>query len=186
MSANRRRAYWVAVLAVVVVIVCLAYWRLSSRAQWYGGPPSCLSQVQEIGMAMLIYAGNYGQYPDSLAVLLKVGYLSSPKTLICPSTGTHVPDDFPRGDALPDATLEVLKRADDFSSYVIVKGVSPRDPADFIILTEKDGAHNCKGRTCLFNNGNKVTVKWLPEAEFQKMMAAQLERMGRSGPKPAQ
>ena len=133
----------------------------------------CLNNLRQIGLAMKQYAvDNDDKYPDSFAALLKEGYLNTAKVFICPSSGRAIPDDFPAD--FKTADLADLKKIDELSDYVMVKGVTASSPADFILIHEKDGAHGGDGRNC---GHVDCHVRWYTEFEFQRMLREQRQRM---------
>ncbi len=100
---------------------------------------ACLSNVRQITLAMIQYAGEYDDnYPSALvdeneaaqrrfARLLKLGYLSAPKIFKCPSASyDEPPDSFDLdGDSLTDSSLGSIADVylnDDWCSY----GIDPR------------------------------------------------------------
>ena len=165
----RVRWWEIVVIAVLLALVGVFLW--PARVN---GPPGqwahCMSNIRQVGVAMLIYAEEHnGSYPESFGVLLKAGPFLSPRTFICPASGNKVPEDFPK-EGLQDADLSVLIRVDAWSDYVIVKGLSHAGREDIIVLYEKPGHHRASGRNCFFDDGH---VEWLSEAEFQAQMRRQ-------------
>jgi hypothetical protein len=143
---------------------------------------SCMNNAYGIGLMMTQYAEDHeGDYPPSLGVLLKEGYLTTVKVFLCPSSTDKLPGDFPKD--LKNADLAVLNQIEDFGSYAYVKGLRHENSAEMIILYDKPGHHRREGRNCLFDDGH---VEWLAEAEFQKRMKEQEARLRevRGGPQP--
>ena len=142
----RVRWWEIVVIAVLLALVGVFLW--PARVN---GPPGqwahCMSNIRQVGVAMLIYAEEHnGSYPESFGVLLKAGPFLSPRTFICPASGNKVPEDFPK------------------------KGLSHAGREDIIVLYEKPGHHRASGRNCFFDDGH---VEWLSEAEFQAQMRRQ-------------
>jgi len=142
---------------------------------------ACLNNEKQIMLALIQYAGDHDdKYPETLGILLKERYLNTHKVFICPSSGRggQFRSVFPPGN-LADLPLEELRKIDELADFVLVKGVSHADDADTIIIYEKNGAHGGEGRNVGFNDGH---VKWYPEHEFQRLLAAQNERLARKRP----
>ena len=176
---NRNTHPAVAALAIILAVALAAFIVLPMFAPWPFGPPParrahCLNNIRQVGLAMLVHAqDHHDRYPETFGVLLKEGYLTSTKVFVCPSSGTKVPEDFP-SENFKDVDLNVLDRVDEWSDYVMVHGVTPDSPRDFILLHEKRGSHNGEGGNCFFNDG---VTQWLSEAEFREQMKAQQARM---------
>jgi hypothetical protein len=136
---------------------------------------ACQSNVKQIGVFLIMYANDHDDaFPKTLGELLKGGYLTSAKTLHCP--GDAKPYKEPeQKDFRNMEVADIDKAIDPILSYALAEGVDHRDDAGTIVLYEKDGAHKGVGRHVLFNDGS---VKWLPEAEFQKRIAEQRQRSG--------
>ena len=131
---------------------------------------SCMNNIRQIGLAMFQYAGDHdGRFPDSFGALLKEGYLTTAKVFICPSSGNKVPEDFP-SESFEEADLSVLNRVDEWTDYVMVRGITHADPALFIVIHEKWGSHEGEGTNCFFNDGH---VKWYPREAFEKLLSEQ-------------
>jgi len=138
---------------------------------------SCMNNVRQIGLAMYQYAEEHdGKFPDSFGALLKGQYLTTAKVFICPSSGHSIPEDFP-GPPFDNVDLSVLKRVDEWSDYVLVRGVTPRSPRDFIVIHEKWGSHKEEGGNILFNHGH---VKWHTPDDLDRMLREQHVRMRES------
>ena len=162
-----------AILAAAFIIPAL------SRAKETGpGPPRgrCLMNVRQIGHTMIQYAIDHdGEYPPSLGVLMKDGYLTTWKLFICPSSEDRIPEEFSydapyASDRARTLDLDALNRVEEFGSYVMVKGLKHVGREDIIVVYEKAGNHREAGRNCFFDDGH---AKWLPEDEFQEHMKAQ-------------
>ena len=127
-----------------------------------------MARMRKLGVALIAYAHDHeGRFPDSWGELLKEVYLVYPAALVCPVSGNTVPDDFPKDPK--KAELAALKRADEFSDYVLIKGVSQTKAGDLILAHEKRPFVD-EGRCCLFVDGH---VEWLAEADFQKRIKTQ-------------
>jgi prepilin-type processing-associated H-X9-DG protein len=127
-------------------------------------------------LSMIQYAGEHDDaFPDSLGVLLKVGYINSPKVFFCPDRGGAAARlaGFPAAD-FTNAPLDQLRKIDDLADYVLVKGVKHTDDANTIVVHEKDGAHQGRGRNCAFNDGH---IQWLPEPVFQQAIKKQQDKL---------
>jgi len=141
-----------------------------AKAQEAARRASCMNNIRQIGIAMIQYSADHDdEFPPSFGVLLKVGYLITPKVFYCPSSPAKVPADFPE-DLKGAEVADMDKLLDASASYVMVKGIKHTADAGFIVLYEKEGAHNREGMNCFFNDGR---VQWLMEADFQERMKAQ-------------
>lgn len=122
----------------------------------YAPRAACLSNIRQIGLALIQYAGEYdGQYPPPLnpddadepaqyrfAYLLKYGYLSSAKVFQCPSAKGKVRPDFDKLDggrfmspSLRSICTHVL--ADDMVSYGFDPDASRHDHPARAILADR-------------------------------------------------
>jgi len=165
-----RVEWWEIVVPLVLLGIVGVWFFLPVVAN---GPPSlrvaCLNNIRQIGLAMIMYAQDHeGAYPSSFGVLLKGGYLPTPRLLICPASEDCIPEDFP--EDFKSADLHVLDSVEQWGSYVMVKGLTHEGRKDVIILHDKPGNHGGEGRNCYFDDGH---VRWLPEAEFQRHMKVQ-------------
>lgn len=162
---------WWDVPVGVVLVVLLAYFFWPARVgSGWSRRAACMNNVRQIGLAMQQYAMDHqDEYPPSLGVLMKEGYLNTWKVFICPSSGHKVPEDFPTED-LKDVDLSVLGRVDEWCDYVMVRGLERSSPGDFILLHEKYGSHDGEGTNCFFNDGR---VHWYPRKAFEKLLSEQ-------------
>lgn len=175
--------------AVPIALLLLALGLSALFAQGYGDAlvdgvelarrKACQSNVKQIGMSLAVYANDHDDaFPRTLGVLLKDGYLTSPKVLHCPADAKPYKDP-ERKDFKNMEVAEIDAAIEPILSYVLVPDVDRRDDAGTIALYEKDGAHQGVGRHVLFADGS---VKWLVEAEFQKRIAEQRQRPGAKKP----
>ena len=110
----------VELLVVIAIIGILAGFLLPalSKAQESARRAACLSNIRQVMLAMIQYAGEYDDdYPDEIegetdaapqrrfSKLLKFGYLSAAKVFKCPSAGYT---DRPDQDDLDEDSIEVL------------------------------------------------------------------------------
>jgi len=189
-------------MALVTLIVFLCKWNARTRVQvvvllvlcgsaaWSGiagfqrvkamirsatDPTSCGGNIRHIGLMMHQYATEHdGKLPKTFGLLVKEGYITTLRVFVCPSSGHSIPADFPDDDNLSTLDLSVLDRIDEWSDYVIVQGVTPDSPPDFILLHEKWGSHNGEGSNIWFMDAH---LKWHTREDLDRMLAEQYERM---------
>lgn len=140
-----------------------------AKAQEAARRASCMNNIRQIGLAMIQYAGdNDDKFPPSFGVLLKQGYLTTPKVFYCPSGGAMPPPDFPQD--LKNADVDEMNALLANSSYVMVKGITHAADVNAVVVYEKEGAHGNEGLNCFFNDGH---VQWLTQDMFQQLAEEQ-------------
>jgi prepilin-type processing-associated H-X9-DG protein len=177
MDTLRKDVSWPVAAAVIGGFV-VVLWFGFSGLQPHAGPAhraACMNNVRQIGLALRQYADDHkGQYPDSFAVLLKEGYITSSKVFVCPSSRTRIPEDFPTD--FKSADLADLARIDEISDYVMVGNLDGNAPAQFILAHDRAPNHDGQGRNVGFMDGH---VKWHTEEEFRRLISAQRDEMDR-------
>ncbi|MBM3457338.1 MAG: prepilin-type N-terminal cleavage/methylation domain-containing protein [Armatimonadetes bacterium] len=87
---SRRQGFTLIELLVVIAIMAiLAGISLPMIPGLYdqGRVVTCEARLQQIGVALRLYAEDYDQYPEALAALLQAGYLEQPAVLRCDRAG---------------------------------------------------------------------------------------------------
>lgn len=189
MSKRGRRIVLVLLSIVVAFAAASAYWYFKDF--WYGCSPqmACYKNVRHIGLAMIQYAGDHDEnFPTSLGVLLKEGYLSTELIFICPLRRRSAPPDFPKD--FKSADLAALNTVDEWGAFEMAPGVRHVMDADFIIVYEKPPGHRkdegilwrdllgladtTRTLPCMYNDGH---MGFIPEEKFREVMKAQEARL---------
>jgi hypothetical protein len=157
------------VVVLVVILWAAAGFGVLSTATEASRRAVCMNNLRQIEVAVALYADDHeGRLPPSFGLLLKEGRIPTQKDLICPSGCEQTRKDFPEDAKAAD--LATLERVAEFGSYVLAAGSSMDRPTDWIIVYEKDGAHDGLGRNIGYRDG---VVRWMPEGEFQVTMQKQ-------------
>ena len=155
---HRRRGFTLIELLVVIAIIgILAGFLLPalSKAQESARRAACLSNIRQVMLAMIQYAGEYDDdYPDEIegetdaapqrrfAKLLKYGYLSAAKVFKCPSASY---DDRPDQDDLDEDSISESSEGsiadvlltNDWCSYGIDVDVNNTHGSSRAVLADK-------------------------------------------------
>jgi len=171
------------VTILAVTLLCLAAlaavlaWVVPAIDKRWGTKDVC--PLREIGISMKMYAGEHeGKFPESFGVMLKEGYLTTPKVFVNRHSGSRVPDDFPGCDEPKDADLAMLHQVHDFGDYALARYVSNHCSGDVIIVYERRVIYD-RLRGCFFNDGH---VEWISEDQFQEQIRKQEGEL-RQGPR---
>lgn len=179
---------WGLLLVLAVMVVIGIVWGfllpacVPARASTRRG--ACLSNVRFIGQAMIIYAGDHDDaFPKSFGALLKEGVVTTKKVFICPSSRDRMPDGLPIPEDFRQADLKELDSVAEWGSYILATGCRSDRPDDWIVVHDKDGAHDGLGRNCAFKD---ATARWLGEGDFLvRMQRQEAIRRGIEPPKLA-
>ena len=122
----------------------MTWWVLSSRVHKYasggGGSPNCCSQLNRLGMAILLYAQDHGSaLPENLEVLITSEKLPA-DTLICSW----------------DQSAGAGHREGSLPSSFVYLGKGQREPLDpnFVLIYETPGIHDPVIFNLLFGDGS--------------------------------
>jgi len=126
-------AFITIVVIVFVVLSAPFITRIRERAQIVG----CKENLQEIGLALKLYASEHqGKFPSDLAELIEGGYVEDERVFDCPSSPGM-------GDARE-------------SDYHYTSGYTILSPSNTAIVFDKAVNHK-KGRHVLFVSGD---IRW--------------------------
>jgi type II secretory pathway pseudopilin PulG len=184
--APPRRAFTIVEMLVVIsIIMILAGMILPtlSSARYEARLTECMSNMHQIGIALDIYAKNYGggspnAYPVWLTSLVvtggKIPYLADPRVLFCPEDPTEGSDGGrPSGLKVYDGATGSLEVIHQFEMADIdphdgpINGTGPKN--------ESDGGINCSylfeycGEPCdwIYSGGPPVTSADLPGVPYE-------------------
>ncbi|GEM_PF-3099713 len=123
----------------------------------------CFNNLRQLLLALKAFANDDddGKFPDKLSTLIEQEYIGDLKVFIAPKSETKIKD-ADEVDAKSDFIYEGAGREDD-------------GDGDAIIIYDKAGAHDGKGRHVGFADGH---VQWLEEGAFRKALEAQRKAGG--------
>jgi prepilin-type processing-associated H-X9-DG protein len=118
----------------------------------------CFNNLRQLILALKAFAedDDDNKFPEKLSALVEDDYISDLKVFIAPKSATQIKD-ASEVDTKTDFTYEGAGKVDD-------------GDGDTIIIYDKAGAHEGKGRHVAFADGH---VQWMEEAEFKKLLEAQ-------------
>jgi prepilin-type processing-associated H-X9-DG protein len=118
----------------------------------------CFHNLRQLVLALKAFANDDddGKFPAKLSKLVEDDYVTDLKVFIAPKSATKI-QDADEVDAKSDFTYEGAGKADD-------------GDGDTIIIYDKAGAHDGKGRHVGFADGH---VQWMEESAFKKALEAQ-------------
>jgi prepilin-type processing-associated H-X9-DG protein len=127
----------------------------------------CFNNLRQLILALKAFADDAddSRFPDKLSALVEEDYIADVKVFIAPKSATKIKD-ADEVDAKSDFTYEGAGKVDD-------------GDGDTIIIYDKAGSHEGKGRHVAFADGH---VQWVEEGEFKKLLEAQ--RAGRRNAAP--
>ncbi len=136
--------------------------RAVRQAQQTAKQVQCSSNLNQIGAALQVYAGNNNaKYPAKLGALIQAGY-ASPNVFICPHTAdTPAPGGSTRSQA---ANLE---KGGHLSYIYIGQNLDENSPDDAVLVYEKLGNHGNQGTNVLFKDGH---VEWYDATQTATLM----------------
>ncbi len=135
-----------------------------NRARETANRVKCASNMRQIGQACFLYANEHkGQFPDSLGPLIKTQDIGI-EAFSCPS------GDIEASDAVIKGGLDTMAAwADKESPYVYIgKGLTNHEPADRLVLYEREDDHGGGGMNMLFGDGH---VEWNSMEQAKQIIA---------------
>jgi prepilin-type processing-associated H-X9-DG protein len=132
----------------------------------------CASNLRQIGQAIALYAQDHGgQYPPSLAVLLRQGQLSA-EAMVCPSSNDERASAADTAGAADEVSAAEKSEAghEHCLSYVYVgRGLTVATAsATAIVAYEPLGNHAGAGTNVLFGDGH---VEWVVKQDWPRVAA---------------
>ena len=122
------------VVFLVVLIVTAVMMPLIQFSHGEMEKTECANNLQEIGLALFIYAEEHGgKFPPSVSTLFEEEYIADRRLIDCP------------------ATKEIGSKED--PEYIYVPGLSAKDPGTRELLADKDTNHAGGWRNVLYTNG---------------------------------
>jgi prepilin-type processing-associated H-X9-DG protein len=122
----------------------------------------CSSNLQQIGMGLMLYANNNnGKYPAKLGALIESGDVPA-SVFVCPHTGNSpAPGNGLKGQA---ANLE---KGGHLSYVYVGQNLDNDSPAEAVVVYEKLGNHGNQGMNVLFKDGH---VEWYDATQMAVLM----------------
>jgi hypothetical protein len=159
LTAKQMALLIAAVMVVVSVGLYFVFAPTIGRAREAGRRATCAGNLQQIGMALQIYAnGSGGTFPDTLDALVLDGTIVA-DMLVCPSAAGHT---VAPGKTSAERVANLAKGA--HQSYVYLgKGVTLTSGRQ-VLAYEPPAHHGGGGLNVLFSDG---TVQFLPTATAQ-------------------
>lgn len=166
-SPRRRIAAGIVLGVLAAALAALLLPTVAARLRASATRTQCSDSLRGIGLALAAYAAdNGGSHPPDLSSLYPK-HVGNATLYSCPAAPSKWKD-LVEGRRLDRATV----------SYIYVSGLREGDPPDCVLAFDRPGNHGGAGLNVMFSGAR---VRWMPESELDKAIAATRELAAKQG-----